>query len=136
MAAASSISRSISAMSGCTVRTAKGRPTNTSATKMPSGVKATLRPSGASEAADPAVRGVERGQRDAGHRSRQREGQIDRCVEKLAAGETIARQHPGDEQAEDGIDQGGREGQPEADLQGREDARLGERAPEPGEPER
>src|SRR3954452_1767414 len=47
VAAASSSSRSISAMSGWTVRTANGRPTKTSATKMPSGVNAIFRPSGA-----------------------------------------------------------------------------------------
>ena len=68
---------------------------------MPSGVKAILSPSGASEPADPAVRRIERGERDAGDRRRQREGQVDRRVEELAAGKAVARQHPGDEQAED-----------------------------------
>ena len=38
VAEASSISLSISAISGCTVRTAKGRPMNTMAMKMPTGV--------------------------------------------------------------------------------------------------
>ena len=48
VAAASSTSWSISSMTGCTVRTTKGRPMKISATTMPSGVKATLMPSGAS----------------------------------------------------------------------------------------
>ena len=38
------------------------------------------------QAADPAVRRVERGQRDAGDGGRQREGQIDEGVEQAAAG--------------------------------------------------
>ncbi|GJE71687.1 hypothetical protein CHKEEEPN_3234 [Methylorubrum podarium] len=38
MAEASSTSLSISAISGCTVRTAKGRPMKTMAMKMPTGV--------------------------------------------------------------------------------------------------
>ena len=38
VAEASSTSRSISSITGCTVRTTKGRPTKTSATQMPSGV--------------------------------------------------------------------------------------------------
>ncbi len=47
VAAASSSSRSISPINGCTVRTANGRDTNTRATKIPSGVNAILRPRGA-----------------------------------------------------------------------------------------
>ena len=47
-APASSVSRSKSCSTGCTVRTTNGRPTKTSATRMPSGVKATLMPVAAS----------------------------------------------------------------------------------------
>ncbi len=55
-------------------------------------------------AADPAVRRVERGERDARHGGRQREGQVDQCVDQALAGEAVAHQHPGDDQAEHGVD--------------------------------
>ena len=45
-------------------------------------------PSGLQKLADPAVRGVDRGERDAGDRGRQREGQVDEGVEKLPAGKS------------------------------------------------
>ena len=45
-AAASSISGSMSSITGCKVRTTKGRPIKVRATTMPSGVKATLIPNG------------------------------------------------------------------------------------------
>ena len=48
LAAASSNSGSNSSNTGCTVRTTKGMPMKTSATRMPSGVNATLTPSAAS----------------------------------------------------------------------------------------
>ena len=54
-----------------------------SATNTPSGVKLTLN---GSQLADPAVAGVERGQRDAGHRGRQRERQVDQRVDQALAG--------------------------------------------------
>ena len=44
VAEASSDSRSISAIMGCTVRTANGSPMKTSAMKMPTGVNAILMP--------------------------------------------------------------------------------------------
>ena len=72
-------------------------------------------PSGAQKLPDPAVRRVDRGQRDAGDRGRQRERQIDEGVEQLPAGEAVAHQHPGDDQAEDGVDRGGEERGAEAD---------------------
>ena len=59
------------------------------------------------QAADPAVRRVERGQRDAGDGGRQREGKIDEGVEQAPAGKAVADQHPGDDHAEDGVDRGG-----------------------------
>ena len=46
LAAASSDSRSISSIAGCSVRTTNGRPMNVSAIMMPSGVNATWIPSG------------------------------------------------------------------------------------------
>ena len=45
-AAASSISGSMSSITGCSVRTTKGRLMKVSATTMPTGVNATLKPSG------------------------------------------------------------------------------------------
>ena len=53
---------------------------------------------------DPAVRRVERGQRDAGDGRRQREGQVDHRVDDAPAGKAVAHQHPGDEHAEDDVD--------------------------------
>ena len=58
-------------------------------------------PSRREQRADPAVRRVERGERDAGDRGRQREGQVDQGVDELRPGKAVAHQHPGDEQAED-----------------------------------
>jgi hypothetical protein len=80
-----------------------------SATSTPSGVKATLMPSGSSQAAEPAVLRVQRGQRDAGHGRGQREGQVDQRIHQLLAGEAVAHQHPGEHQAEHGIDRGGQQ---------------------------
>jgi hypothetical protein len=50
--------------------------------------------------AEPAVAGVQRGQRDAGHGRRQRKGQIDQRIDEALAGEGVADQHPGHDQAE------------------------------------
>ena len=58
------------------------------------------------QAAEPAVAGPDRGQRDAGDRGRQRERQVDQRVDQPLAGEAVAHQHPGDDQAEDGVDRG------------------------------
>ena len=55
------------------------------------------RPSGA-------VRGVERGQRDAGDRRRQRERQIHGRVDQPPAGKPVAGQHPGQHQPEDQVE--------------------------------
>src|SRR5437763_814433 len=54
--------------------------------------------------AEYAVRRIKRGERNAGARRRQCEGQIDNGVEYSPAGETIARQSPGDQQAENDVD--------------------------------
>ena len=101
----------VPASTGCTVRTTNGRPTKISATTTPSGVKATLMPSGASKRADPAIRRIDRRQRDAGDRGRQRERQIDRRIEDALAGKAVAHQHPGHEQPENRVD-GGRDEAP------------------------
>ena len=106
---------------------------------MPSGVKATLMPERREQAADPAVGGVERGQRDAGDRGGQRERQVDRGVEQALAGKLVAHQHPGHEQAEHGVDQrrGGRGAEAEpaapparaASVATRQNARRGRASP-------
>jgi hypothetical protein len=84
-AAASSCSKCSDSSTGCTVRTVKGRPTNSSATTMPAGAYAILMPA-ARGLAEPAVAGVERGERDAGHGGRQGEGQVDQRVGQRAPG--------------------------------------------------
>ncbi len=77
-------------------------------------MKATLIPSGARTLTDPAVRGIERGERDARDRGRQRERQIDQRVDDPLGRKGVAHQHPGDQQSEHGVDQGGGEGGAEA----------------------
>ena len=104
LVAASSTSGSRSSMTGCSVRTTNGRPMKISAIVTPSGVNATLIPYGSSSCAEPAVRRVDRRQRDAGHRGRQRERQVDQRVDDAAAGKRVAHQHPRDEQAEHRVD--------------------------------
>ena len=73
---------------------------------MPSGVKATLMPSGSRKRPSQPFVDVDRGEGDAGHRGGQREGQVDQRVHDAAAGEAVADQHPGDEEAEHRVDRG------------------------------
>ena len=94
LVAASSISTSRSSITGCSVRTTNGRPMKISAIVMPSGVNATLMPCGSSGCAEPAVRRVERRQRDAGDRRRQRERQVDQRVDDAAARESRSGRAP------------------------------------------
>ena len=56
------------------------------------------------QAPDPPGRRVERGQRDAGDRGRQRERQVDERRDDALAREVVPHEHPRDEQAEDRID--------------------------------
>ena len=60
------------------------------------------------ELADPAVRRVKRGERDAGDGGGEREGKVYHRVQNALAGKIIAHQHPGDDDAEDDIDAGRR----------------------------
>jgi len=66
--------------------------------------------------ADPAVRRVDGRERNAGHRGRQRERQIDDRVDEPLQRKRVAHEHPRDEKAEHGVDQRaaecGRERQP------------------------
>ena len=78
------------------------------------------------EASDPAIRRVERRERDTGDGCRQRERKIDQRVELRLAGKGIAHHHPGDDQAEHAIDERGERGDPERDAQRRKDARIGD----------
>ena len=68
------------------------------------------------QAADPAIRSVQRGQRDAGHGGGQGEGQVDHGIQQATAGKFIAHQHPGHQQAGDCIGQRGQEGGTERQL--------------------
>ena len=97
---------------------------------MPSGRVGDLDAERSEELADPAVRRVERGERDAGDRGRQGEGQIDEGIDQPPAGKAIADQHPGDDQAEDGVDGGGGERNAEAHLEGGKGPRVEGDAPE------
>ncbi len=60
-------------------------------------------------APDPAVGGIQRGERNARHRGRQGERQVHHGIHNPPAGESVAHQHPGYQEAEDGIDQRGDE---------------------------
>ena len=121
-----------SSSTGCTVRTTNGRPMKVSATTTPSGVKATLMPSGSSGCPIQPFSRVERGQRDAGDRGRQRERQIDQRVDEPLAGKAVAHQHPGDEQAEDRVDQRGDQRRAESQAVRGQHARRRSPCPERG----
>jgi len=54
-------------------------------------------------APDPAIRRVERGERDVCDRGRRGKWRIDRRVERSAARKAVADQHPGHEQTEIGV---------------------------------
>ena len=79
-----------------------GRPTATRATRMPSRGVGDLDAQRREQAADPAVRTIDGGERDAGDRGRQGERQVDHRVDQPAAGKVVAGQNPGDEKAHDG----------------------------------
>ena len=80
------------------------------------------------------VGGIKRGQGDAGDGGGQGEGQIDRSVDQLFAGELVAHQHPGEGDAEHQVDQGGEDRQAERQEQGGPDARTVDHAPDAREP--
>src|SRR5581483_3775067 len=77
------------------------------------------------QAADPAVRRVERSQRDAGDRRGQRKWKIDKRIEQAAAGKAVADQYPGDDDAEHRVDERGNERGEKAQAERRERARTG-----------
>ena len=81
--------------------------------------------------ADPAVGGIEGRERDAGDGRRQSEGQIHQRIDDAPAGKFVAHQHPGDDQAEDRIDDGRDQRGAEAELQRRDHARRRYDVPEP-----
>ena len=97
-AAASSISRSISISSGCTARTTKGRVTKQQGDDDRGAGQRDVDP-------DRAVLAPELDQDQAGDDRRQREGQVDDRVDDRLAGEVVTDQEPGDDRAEDGVDQ-------------------------------
>ena len=122
-AAACSASRSTSISTGCTERTTNGSVTKTSAM--------TSAGLGGDEVhADRAVRPVERQQHDAGDDRRQREGQVDEGVDDALARELVAHEHPGDQRAEHGVDEGDDRRDAEREEQRRARGRRGDRVPE------
>ena len=103
-----------------------------SATVMPSQRIGHLDPERLEVAADPPVRGVERGERDARHRRGQRERQVHHRIHQPAPGKPVAHQHPGHQQAEDRVDQRRDERGAEGHPVGGQHARVGDGAPELG----
>ncbi|SOY47396.1 conserved hypothetical protein [Cupriavidus taiwanensis] len=81
-------------------------------------------------AADPAIAGEQRGQRDARHRGRQRERQVDQRIDQALADKAIAHQHPCHDQPEHRIDDGRDQRRAEAQLQRCHHARRRDRGPE------
>ena len=77
----------------------------------------------------PAVACVKRGQRDAGHRSRQGKGQINQRIENPPARKPVAREDPGHDKAEDGIGRRREERDAEGDLVGRHHLASGHGGP-------
>ena len=130
LAAASSDSRSISSIAGCSVRTTNGRPMNVSAMTIPSGENAALIPSGSRYwPIQPFLR-IHGRERDAGHGRRQGERQIDQGVDESLAGDRVANERPGDHQAEHGVDRRGDERRAERQLVRGDDARVPRGLPE------
>ena len=80
--------------------------------------------------AHPAVFRIDRRERNARHRRRQRERQIHQRVHETPAPELIAHQHPRDEQAEDQIRQRGEKRDAKAQAERRQRGRRGDRVPE------
>ena len=76
----------------------------------------------ASGAPEPAVRGVERRERDAGDGGRQGEGEVDEGVEEAPAGEAVPHEDPAEEEAQESGDRRGAEGEEEGEPQRRHDA--------------
>ena len=94
LAAASSISVSRSSSTGCTVRTTNGRPMKIERHEHAERREGDLDAERLEVLAEPAVLGVERGQRDAGHRRRQRERQVDQRVDERLAREACSAPAP------------------------------------------
>ena len=80
--------------------------------------------------ADPAVLRVHGRQRDARHGRRQRERQVDHRVDELLAGNRVANQRPGDDEAEERVDHRGDERRAERQLVRGDDARRPGAGPE------
>ncbi len=85
---------------------------------------------------EPAVRREHRGERDAGHRGRQRERQVDQRVDQPAARELVAHERPGDDEAEERIDDRGEQRGAEAQAIGSDRARIQQDLLELGEARR
>jgi hypothetical protein len=66
---------------------------------------------------EPAIGRVQRRQRDAGHRRRQRKRQIHHGVNQPLERKGIAHQHPGDDETEYHVDQRGNQRGPETQAQ-------------------
>ena len=87
---------------------------------------------GLEQGADPAVAREESREGDAGDGGGQGEGEVDEGVYEAASGEGVAHQHPGGDEAEDGVDERRAEGGEEGEAEGGGGAGSGDEAPEVG----
>ena len=125
-AAASSMSRSNSVSTGCTVRTTNGSVTNKSAITTETRVKATLIPTGlpgpySASSVNPAT--------IVGRAN----GRSMSVLTKLLPGELVAHEHPRDRGSGDRVDQRDDDGDDERELDRRDRLGRGDRLPEAGE---
>ena len=83
----------------------------------------------------PAALGKEGSQRNARDGGRQGKGQIDQGINEAAAGEAVAGQHPGEQQAKEGVEQRCPRRRPEGDAQRGEGLPVADDVPVVGEAE-
>ncbi|ABY37216.1 Hypothetical protein BSUIS_A0112 [Brucella suis ATCC 23445] len=86
----------------------------------------------AEQAADPAIRRIDRGQRNACNGSRQRKGNIHDGIDETASRKAIAHQNPSQNDPKDHIDQRSDEGGAEARFKRLQRALVGDDPPEAG----
>ena len=86
----------------------------------PYGVVGELYTKGGNPLTYPAVGGEDGAQGNAGDGSRHGERQVDERIHQAATGETVTHQHPGQDQPEQAVEQGGDKSGPEAEAKGGE----------------
>jgi hypothetical protein len=81
---------------------------------MPAGREGELYAKLRQRSTDPTIRRIECGKGNAGDGGRQGERQIDHRIQQSPRGESIAGEHPGNDQSEHRVDGGGDQGRPKA----------------------